>query len=62
MEVAPPNLALFSVKINCCIVRNRISIADVAPPNVIHKFPNIQSLFEVGFKIAVTEVTQQETS
>ena len=51
MEVAPPNLALFSVKINCCVVRNRISIADIAPPNVIHEFPNIQSLFGVSFKM-----------
>ena len=50
MEVGPSNLALFSVKINCCIVRNGVSIADIAPPNVIHEFPNIQSLFGVDFK------------
>ena len=51
MKVAPPNLALFSVKINCCVVRNGVSIADIARPNVIREFPNIHSLFGVGFKM-----------
>ena len=51
MELAPPYLVLFSMKINCCIVRNGVSIAGIAPPNAIHKFPTIQSLFGVFFKM-----------
>ena len=51
IAIAPPFLALFSVKINCCIVRNGVSTADIAPPNVIHEFANIQSFFGVGFKM-----------